>query len=370
MSNTTIQLKKSVVSGNVPSSLHSGEIAINLADGVLFYQNPTGSIKSIRNSSSFSTINVNSTLLVSSTPYDILSIIGQNGVNVSADVFSDKITVSGVSATTQTVGVVQLYDGTNSTSNTLAATANAVNSVYQLANAAYTLASAGGGGGTSYLATIQSYDEFVANTDQIVFSTNNVYTPGHIKVYRNGILLENSEYTATNGNNVTLLHAASANDIVTLHYWTPYNLDVSPVYVLANTAQNNSNTAITIAQNAANTVNSAVINKIDSLVYANLSSNTITTWNNSTQVLDSFRTTAYRTVKYIIQVTSGSDFQSSEILLLHDGTSAYITEYAIITTNSNLVNYDAYISSGDVMLLATPVNNINNINLVKTSIVV
>jgi hypothetical protein len=49
MSNTTIQLKHSTASGNTPSSLELGEIAINLEDGKIFYSNSSNVIKSIQN---------------------------------------------------------------------------------------------------------------------------------------------------------------------------------------------------------------------------------------------------------------------------------------------------------------------------------
>jgi hypothetical protein len=45
MSNTTIQLRHSTESGNVPVSLANGEIAINTQDGKLFYADPSGIVK-------------------------------------------------------------------------------------------------------------------------------------------------------------------------------------------------------------------------------------------------------------------------------------------------------------------------------------
>ena len=93
MSNTVIQLKRSVVSGNVPLDLLNGELALNSADGILFYKDDVGSIKNIRNSKSFSTVNVNSTLLVSTTPDDILNFNSDNGISVSGDFFTDTITI-------------------------------------------------------------------------------------------------------------------------------------------------------------------------------------------------------------------------------------------------------------------------------------
>ena len=44
MANTVIQLKFSTVASNVPSTLANGEIAINSADGKLYYRTPSGSI--------------------------------------------------------------------------------------------------------------------------------------------------------------------------------------------------------------------------------------------------------------------------------------------------------------------------------------
>jgi hypothetical protein len=49
MSNTVIQLKHSTETGNVPSGLVNGEIAINTFDGKLFYRDPNGVTQSIQN---------------------------------------------------------------------------------------------------------------------------------------------------------------------------------------------------------------------------------------------------------------------------------------------------------------------------------
>lgn len=49
MSNTVIQIKHSVNTGESPVSLVNGEIAINTFDGKLFYSDPEGTIQSIQN---------------------------------------------------------------------------------------------------------------------------------------------------------------------------------------------------------------------------------------------------------------------------------------------------------------------------------
>ena len=45
MANTTIQLRYSTETGNVPVSLANGEIAINTQDGKLFYADPSGTVQ-------------------------------------------------------------------------------------------------------------------------------------------------------------------------------------------------------------------------------------------------------------------------------------------------------------------------------------
>ncbi len=93
MSNTVIVIKKSLVSGNVPTTLANGELAINTADGKLFYRNSGGTISSIENQNTFSTVNANSSLIVSTSITDILSIVGNNFVTITANTTSKTITV-------------------------------------------------------------------------------------------------------------------------------------------------------------------------------------------------------------------------------------------------------------------------------------
>jgi hypothetical protein len=93
IANTTIRIKKSVVSGNIPSTLANGEIAINSADGKLYYATPSGSIAHLTNSQSFATINANSSLILATSPTDTLSIVGANGIGITANTSSKTVTI-------------------------------------------------------------------------------------------------------------------------------------------------------------------------------------------------------------------------------------------------------------------------------------
>ena len=75
---------------------------------------------------------------------------------------------------------------------------------------------------------------------------------------------------------------------------------------------------------------------------------------NSQSVVDTFTTSSFRSSKYIIQVTSASNHQLSELLVLHHSGVASNTEYAQINSGLNLVNFSTDISvGGDVRLIAS-----------------
>jgi hypothetical protein len=81
-----------------------------------------------------------------------------------------------------------------------------------------------------------------------------------------------------------------------------------------------------------------------------------TTYSNlgtSPTAVDTNPINTYRSVKYIIQASYLTNYQISEIILIHNGTTADITEYAITHTSTNpLVTYTTDISGGNLRLIA------------------
>ena len=72
--------------------------------------------------------------------------------------------------------------------------------------------------------------------------------------------------------------------------------------------------------------------------------------------LDTFTAATFRTAKYLVQVknSTDSDYHCIEILLFHDGSTVYLTQYASIFDNGAQAAFDADINSGNVRLLVTP----------------
>ena len=59
-------------------------------------------------------------------------------------------------------------------------------------------------------------------------------------------------------------------------------------------------------------------------------------------------------VEYTIYIKNGSDFQSQKLLAMRDGTTIHSTQFAVMYSSSLLVQCDATISSGNILLRATP----------------
>ena len=95
MPNTTIQLKKSSTPSAKPTDLANGELAINFADGKLYYKNTTSSIVEISPTTlSFGTVSANGTLLVADTTGDVVTINSGNNITIVGDAINDRLTIS------------------------------------------------------------------------------------------------------------------------------------------------------------------------------------------------------------------------------------------------------------------------------------
>lgn len=71
--------------------------------------------------------------------------------------------------------------------------------------------------------------------------------------------------------------------------------------------------------------------------------------------IDSWIKSSYRAVKYVIGISQGTTlYQTSEILVLNDGSAGQITEYAVLSNDaSKQVTYDADFSGATVTLQAS-----------------
>ena len=101
--------------------------------------------------------------------------------------------------------------------------------------------------------------------------------------------------------------------------------------------------------------------------FSNQISANITTNSDLQVTLYEFPKTSFRSGKYQIQVSSGSSYQTTEFLVVHDGTTTYNTEYGTIKNNIILSSFDSDISGNNVRILITPTSsNITQFKIIGT----
>ena len=91
-------------------------------------------------------------------------------------------------------------------------------------------------------------------------------------------------------------------------------------------------------------------------IYDQISSTLVTSATTANQVALTLDASSFRTAKMFVQVTSGSNYHSQEILMVHDGSQVYMTEYAMVNTGAIGSTFDGDISGGNMRFLVTPTN--------------
>jgi hypothetical protein len=96
---------------------------------------------------------------------------------------------------------------------------------------------------------------------------------------------------------------------------------------------------------------------------------------NSIVTVDSSSASTYRSAEYIVQVTQGSKYTVSKLIMIHDGTTAHITEYALIELGASRIplTLACNLSGGNILLQATITDAASTnatVRVIKTLIVV
>ena len=74
---------------------------------------------------------------------------------------------------------------------------------------------------------------------------------------------------------------------------------------------------------------------------------------NSSSIINTFNTESHKTCKYILQVTSASFIQSSEMLVVQHGSNVSNTEYAQINSGLNLLNFSSKITGENTEIIGS-----------------
>ena len=223
--------------------------------------------------------------------------------------------------------------------------------------------------GTAGSTTTVVSDVFTGDGSTVNFTLSQNNTTSGTLVSINGVIqLPTTSYTV-NGNVMTLNEAPVSSDIVEARQYVPST-------TVGNLSSGNASLAMTTVGNLATaqfindsittlTVDSKKITQSVPLV-ANVANISV---NSDTVAIDAFSPTLYRTAKYIVSCSNyGSNyFQSSEALVLHNGTTAVVTTYGVVYTTNQLFTLSANIYNSNVSLWATTGSN-NNIKVSATYI--
>ena len=110
------------------------------------------------------------------------------------------------------------------------------------------------------------------------------------------------------------------------------------------------NASFRLANFAANvvTLNTVVLKSDSDLVTGN---STLTTTSETS--LGGFSTSTYTSGKFVITGKEGSNVQISELLVVHNGTTASSTEYGVVKTNQTVFTANVDINSGNFRVLVS-----------------
>ena len=98
-----------------------------------------------------------------------------------------------------------------------------------------------------------------------------------------------------------------------------------------------------------------------SLLDANRSRGDLTSTATTQVNLDTFSKTSFRAARYVIAMSQGSNFHSTELMLIHDGTDVTLTAYGTLKSGSALATFDAVIVGGNLQLKITPASNTSTV---------
>ena len=144
--------------------------------------------------------------------------------------------------------------------------------------------------------------------------------------------------------------------------------------IYADTITTNSNEDLTlnpagtgaVVANARLTVNGTV--SINNVRLAEINNTQV---DSAVEDIDTWSATTYRAAKYVYRIknSSTSEYQSGEIMVLHDGTDVQIAEYSLLKTGDNdLITFSVDIDSGNVRLRGSAQATGSDIKLLRTLI--
>jgi len=319
---STIKLRRSGVGGKIPTTaqLDLGEVALNTYDGRIYVKKSVNSVESIVG------------FYGSPVTEDLIYIDSYTGTGTQVDFALSYIPKDDQYVYVSINGVQQHVSEYSLSGSTITFTSAPLSTDEVEIRIHDSISSS---------VVVRDYQQYVysglSSATQVTGADDNglvlAYDVGKVEVYANGVrLVDGLDYTATNGTIVAFTSPQTVTGTVEV---------------------------VSLSR-------ATFTDKLEALVPGTTALTTTT----ANQVVDTFPATANRTAKYVIQMTSGTNYHATEVLLIHDGTTVHMTEYGTIFTNASLGTINSDISGGSVRLLVTPANINTTVKIQRLSVTV
>ena len=212
--------------------------------------------------------------------------------------------------------------------------------------------------------TVIASDQFTGDGLTTIFTLGASSTTASAIISINGVVqLPVTAYNIV-GTTLTFTEAPQTGDTIDVRRLATTsvvsNLQTANGYVSVST---DVNAGIVFVSNASAATEAFVIDLSGALVTRQANTSIATA--NTATTIDSFALASYRSAKYLIQATGAGKVQTSELLVVHDNTTAYETEYAIVQPNGNVGVAQATISGSNVLVQFIPIANNTNVRIFK-----
>jgi cytoskeletal protein CcmA (bactofilin family) len=150
-----------------------------------------------------------------------------------------------------------------------------------------------------------------------------------------------------------------------------FNGNAALTYTVSSNTLNLNGTANLVNATVSNNIsvsNTVIINNVGAVT-----SGSYTVSGTSPQTMDSYSASTYRAAEYLIQLSdpaNPTNFHSSKVLVVHDGTSAYTTEFGYMYSIVAMATFSGDINGGNVRLRITPATGTVVSKYVRTAITV
>ena len=283
---------------------------------------------------------------------DTLTLVGAGGITITTTAGTDTVTLTGQTSVNPFTTDLFTTSNASTTAFTLSVTPPSEDNLivflegayqnknsYSLSGTTLTLDSAPASGAEVVVHIIQNgvvgaghvVDEFTGDGSDTTFTLSvEPLNENNTFVYLDGVYQEKSVYSVSG---TTLTFATAPVNGHSIEVVTPQVAQVN--------------------QPAVASIDN--VNMFSGLQASEITSTTMTT--TSATTIATHAAATYRTVKYLVQLTQGTDYHSTEVNLIHDGSTVYITEYGTLFDNAVLGTLSATISSGNILLQVTPGSN-------------